>query len=59
MRQIEKEKALKNKGKTTVDKAEWRSHGVQKRLTHSLIKGIDQWVVEVRCGRQSGGAYHD
>lgn len=45
--QIEKEKALRNKGKGTVETAAWRTHDVQARLTHSLIKGIDQWVVEV------------
>ncbi|CAN0522189.1 unnamed protein product, partial [Scytosiphon promiscuus] len=44
--QIEKEKALKNKGKGTVETAGWRTQGVEARLTHSLIKGIDQWVVE-------------
>lgn len=47
--QIEKEKALKNKGKGTVETAGWRTQGVQQRLTHSLIKGIDQWVIEVRA----------
>lgn len=46
--QFEKEKALKNKGKGTVEVASWRSQDVEARLTHSLIKGIDQWVVEVR-----------
>lgn len=50
--QIEKEKALKNKGKGTVEAAGWRTQEVQARLTHSLIKGIDQWVVEVREKRQ-------
>lgn len=44
--QIEKEKALKNKGKGTVETAEWRTQSVQPRLTHSLIKGIDQFVIE-------------
>ncbi|CAM9406723.1 unnamed protein product, partial [Ectocarpus fasciculatus] len=44
--EIEKEKALKNKGKGTVEAAGWRTQGVQERLTHSLIKGIDQWVIE-------------
>lgn len=45
--QVEKEKALKNKGKATVETAGWRTQEVKARLTHSLIKGIDQWVVEV------------
>ncbi|CAN0126505.1 unnamed protein product, partial [Ectocarpus sp. 4 AP-2014] len=44
--EIEKEKALKNKGKGTVEASGWRTQGVQERLTHSLIKGIDQWVIE-------------
>ena len=45
--QVEKEKALRNKGKGTVETAGWRTQGVQARLTHSLIKGIDQYVIEV------------
>ncbi|CAM9888995.1 unnamed protein product, partial [Hapterophycus canaliculatus] len=44
--EIEKEKALRNKGKVIVETAGWRTQGVEARLTHSLIKGIDQWVVE-------------
>lgn len=47
---IEKEKALRNKGKGTVETTGWRTQGVEARLTHSLIKGIDQYVVEVRWG---------
>lgn len=44
--EVEKEKALKNKGKGTVEATGWRTQEVQARITHSLIKGIDQWVVE-------------
>eukprot|EP00903_Cladosiphon_okamuranus_P009574 g9116.t1 len=44
--EIEKEKALRNKGKGTVETTGWRTQEVQARLTHALIKGIDQYVVE-------------
>ncbi len=39
-----------------VETSGWRTQGVQERLTHSLIKGIDQWVIEVRAwgGRGRG-----
>lgn len=50
MVKVEKEKALKNKGKGSAETSGWRSQGVEARLTHSLIKGIDQYVVEVRGG---------
>ena len=41
---------MRNKGKNVVEASGWRTQDVQGRLTHSLIKGIDQWVVEVRLG---------
>ncbi|CAN0467057.1 unnamed protein product, partial [Discosporangium mesarthrocarpum] len=45
--QIEKEKALANKGKSVQGSGVgWRTQLVDARLTHSLIKGIDQFVNE-------------
>jgi 5-methyltetrahydrofolate--homocysteine methyltransferase len=34
------------KGSATVESAAWREKGVQDRLSHALVHGIDQYVVE-------------
>ncbi|KJV30299.1 methionine synthase [Luteibacter yeojuensis] len=34
------------KGGATVESAAWREKGVQERLSHALVHGIDQYVVE-------------
>ncbi|CAM9585533.1 unnamed protein product [Phaeothamnion confervicola] len=45
--QLERERAEARKGKGPVPgEATWRSLGVKERLQHSLVKGIDQFVVE-------------
>jgi 5-methyltetrahydrofolate--homocysteine methyltransferase len=41
---VEREKALANKGQATQTQAQWRSLGVQERLTHALVKGIDEFI---------------
>lgn len=41
---VEREKAAANKGQTTVTAAQWRSLPVQERLTHALVKGIDEFI---------------
>jgi len=41
---IEREKALANKGQVTQTAAQWRSLPVQERLTHALVKGIDEFI---------------
>lgn len=41
---IEKEKAAAAKGQGVVQGAQWRSLPVQERLTHSLVKGIDEFI---------------
>ena len=32
--------------KTAVEEQEWRSHSVQERITHALVKGIDAFIIE-------------
>jgi 5-methyltetrahydrofolate--homocysteine methyltransferase len=36
----------KKEGKQLVEDLEWRKAGVQERLAHALVKGIDAWIVE-------------
>merc|ERR1711988_1625276 len=42
---LEKEKAT-NKGATTQQAAQWRSLPIAERLTHSLVKGISEYIDE-------------
>jgi 5-methyltetrahydrofolate--homocysteine methyltransferase len=37
---------VKGKGKVATEDLAWRSAPVRERLTHALVKGITQWIVE-------------
>jgi 5-methyltetrahydrofolate--homocysteine methyltransferase len=41
---VEREKAAANKGQVTQTAAQWRSLPVSERLTHALVKGIDEFI---------------
>jgi 5-methyltetrahydrofolate--homocysteine methyltransferase len=43
---VEREKAAASKGQGGATAAQWRSMPVQERLTHSLVKGIDEFINE-------------
>jgi 5-methyltetrahydrofolate--homocysteine methyltransferase len=53
---IEKEKALAAKGQNVVVGAPWRTLPVLERLTHSLVKGIDEFIENdtEECRQQVG-----
>jgi 5-methyltetrahydrofolate--homocysteine methyltransferase len=37
---------VKGKGKVVTEDLAWRNAPVRERLTHALVKGITQWIVE-------------
>jgi 5-methyltetrahydrofolate--homocysteine methyltransferase len=43
---VERERAAANKGGAPTQAAQWRSMPVAERLTHSLVKGIDEFINE-------------